>query len=129
MMTASIKTASWDRLVTSTPANKDAAMSMNGSSIDPTLTPRQMRENLLPHLQRIQDALKATNGEIRALLIREKLQIERQLSELNKIKPPAPDYPRHFHEAARDMLPKAMFRLICEEAYRRGATDDSDRAQ
>jgi hypothetical protein len=113
------KIASWDRLVTSAPLNKSAAMAMQGTDNDPTLSARQLRENLLPILAKIEEELKTAGREQKKLLGQKKFAIQNQLRALRPQTKRTPDYASRFHEAARDLLSKVMFRLVCEEAQRR----------
>ena len=113
-----MKISSWDRIVTSAPSNKDAAMAFQGTYDDPTLTPHQMRENYIAIWTRVEAELKDAPVERRKELIVRKREIEAQLSAL-KANKPRDKYASQFVEAARDLLPKAMFRLIGDEAARR----------
>lgn len=114
-----IKIANWDRLVTSAPSNKAAAIAMGGTDADPTLTAKQLRENLLPTLNRIEEELKTAGPDRRKELGQQKFAIQIRLTKLKPRMKLRPTYTSHFHEAARDLIPRALFRLICDEADRR----------
>lgn len=119
------KTTSWDQIITSAPVNRDAAFALKGTDADPALTARQQRENLLPTLWRLQEAVRDGPLEDRPA-IREKLHaLNLKLRELKPPKQP-PGYESHFINAARDLLPLALFRTISNEAHRRLETQDSE---
>lgn len=116
---ATPKTTSWDAIITSAPLNKDAAMALNGTHDDPVLTARQLRENLLPALARIEEELKTADPATKKELGQKKLAIQNQLKELNDKGKRPPGYASHFITVAREMLSRPMFQLIDKEAARR----------
>lgn len=121
-----MKITSLDRIIASAPVNRSAAVVAGGGGSEDDLTVRQKRENLLPMLARLEAEIAAApTAARRKELGRQKFELQQQLS-LLRPKKTYPTYAQHFHEAAREMLAPAMFRLICDAAYRRCRQDEID---
>lgn len=122
MMSARPKTADWERLITSVPVNRDAAQAMTEGRSDE----HQERENLLLLLVKVERTLQSKmTKEQRKSLGQQKLRIQNRLTELRPHKK-RPQYASLFLEAARDILPKPVFRTIGDEAMRRHEQWEAD---
>lgn len=83
------------------------------------LTPEQMRENLVSRWKVVNARLNngaITKAERKALGL-EQCDLQRKISEIRP-KARRPDAAQHFIEAARDILPKATFRLVMDRAVK-----------
>lgn len=110
----------YERIAGSVPVNKTAAVVAGGSSADDALTARQMRENLLPMIAKLEAEIKnSQTKEQRKELGLRKLELQHALTKLKGGAKLRPSYPAHFIEAARSILSPAMYRIIAEEAFRR----------
>lgn len=83
------------------------------------LTPEQLRENLVSRWKVVNDRLKkgTLTREERKSLGSEQWDLQQRIS---AIRPKArrPDAAQHFIDAARDILPREMFRLVMSRAVR-----------
>lgn len=127
-MSANVRIVDWDRVVTSTPANKTAALARTGTYGDPTLTREQIRENLLGELWRLEESLKSAVGDRRKEIIERKMEVQKELRTVKK-PPLSADFSTYFYRAAKEMLPKELHRLIFKDALRlqKEAADNTEK--
>ena len=118
---------SFERILTSVPINKTAAIAAKGTTDNPELTVAQKRENLLPMLGKLERAIaNAKTPEDRKRFGQMKLMIQNEISKLR----PSVKYPRDFAnffmDAAKEILPAATFIMIRNEATRTMQSKNKD---
>lgn len=111
----------FDRIITSAPINRTAAVVASGSKIDEPDTPLQKRENLVRLVKQIERAIALTiDPARRKMLGKKKFEVQ---SAINALPRPGVHGEREFSgvivEVVREWLPKAQFNLIMNEATKR----------
>ena len=110
---------SFDRILTSVPINKTAAVVAKGTNTNPELTPEQKRENLLPLLAKLERAIAtAKTPEDRKKFGLMKSRVQEEIRALRPKLAYPRDFGNFFMDAAKDILPAATFAIIRNEAVR-----------
>jgi hypothetical protein len=110
----------FERIATSVPINRTAAIVAGNGGSDDTLTPEQRRRNLAGLCSQIESALqKEKDPARRKWLGLQKLKVQQAINSLGLKTIYPVDFGKHFMDVAKEMLPPAMFRLIRDEATKR----------
>lgn len=110
----------FDRIASSAPVNRTAAIVAAGTRCQPSDTPLDRRANLVRIVKQLDKALKATeDAERRKFLGARKLEVQNVLAALPRHVPKGRDLSGYIADVAKERLPRAVFNSIVEEASRR----------
>ena len=109
----------YDRLATSVPVNRGAALVTSGGRSNDTPTWWEQREDLKVALRRTELLHQATEDEYEKLKLAERINaLCWQLGELKKIKPPQPrDFANFIVDVLKPRFTQAEWYSILEEAH------------